>query len=39
MAVKEVMSKLEKERRENEKKKMSENKWKIAREEAERLEA
>ncbi len=39
LTIKEVMSKLEKERRENEKKKMSEHKWKIARKEAERLEA
>ena len=38
-AVREVMMKLDKERKENEKKKMSENMWKLEREEAEWLEA
>ena len=39
LAVREVMMKLDKEREENEMKKMSENKQKLEREEAERLEA
>jgi hypothetical protein len=39
LAVRKVMMKLEKERKENEMKKMSENKQKCEREEAEQLEA
>jgi hypothetical protein len=39
LAVRNAMMKLEKERKENEMKKMSENKWKLEREEADRLEA
>ena len=39
LVVREVMMKLEKEIKENDTKKMIENKWKLEREEAERLEA